>query len=667
MKCFQRIFFQCFLLTVSFLCHSQLPGHKSNSDSSFVKFEKQLYSINPENGDQIPVYFVQLDDLQQAILDFSESLKNQAGDTINSFYTRWIKAKHYLDSIKPLITGKMGRIDLVLYDEALKYANKGDTAYASQLFIQSLRHNPLYAPAAYELVHIHLKPGSAHLAAFYLDQYSGSVDSALNPYYFGLLKTLAEQVLDNMIAWSNIQIHLDLPLDALEFLEEAISFNDKHPSPLGKEKLQQVVKLAHQGMYSSLLRIGDKALTYKKWDLAEHYYTQAKLYRQENSKYLEDDKAWQKGLEKITAEAERTFLLASQPKPVKYKKHHGRHREHRYSKVKPKKPARIIPAEAAPDTLVAFYLKHEDSCFVKQDYYVALRWCDSAVAANLSRKAVSDSLVRSRYRRSARIIILDSVHSAYFLAWKNDRIHAGTILNTSRQYQLKYYLAEDKEVTSAISELDRRLHESLCFSAKSAYEEANYRALSQFMRGNFLEGKDFLDNAKATYLANPTCQLTDSMRINLENKYHGLILWQGYWKEAQQALSVKNYPLFYRQYSESYNTYKSYTIENKGIRFSDLLSFIKNQKDRSLTLECISLSLKNNKLDDAWFLINLLKEDKCKPVILAGQLADCGKQMALDDRKNGNSDWLLLLKKSGRWFHLIKKSYIREIKATSGL
>lgn len=655
----QRIIIVLLSIFFPLLCFPQLSEQISNKDSSFLKFEKQLYNIKPDKGSLIPVYFVQLDDFQQTITDYGVRFTAQSLINENDFLSRWEKAKHYFDSIKPLITAKMASIDLVLYNEALQSINTADTSLAAQTFLQSLSYNPSYAPAAYELVKMHLKPANSFQAAVYLDQFGKALDSASNPYYFILFKALAEKVLDSMLVYAQKQNKLSLPLDALALLNTAKAFQDKHPSPFGEEKLRQAFTLSHQGMYASLLHIANKALELRKLDLADYYFHQAKQYRQENSNFLEEDWASSKGLERTRTEAEKKISLSHQTKHKKQTKHH---RKKKFPKSSAAKPVTTLPTQAAKqvnDTVLNYFLQLEDESFTKQQYYTALNWCDSAYTTNLVKKSIHDTVIRSRYIRSARRIILDSLHSAYFLAWKNDLPHARNILTFSKEYQQKYYLARDKEVNFSIAELESRIQESHCLSTRSLYNENIYRAISQFFRGNYLEGNDYLEAAKTIYLSNQDCRLSDTLRVDLLNRYQGLIQWQTHWKEARQALSVKNHTLFYHEYHAASAVYNTEKLENKGIQFSNLLTFIENQKEPALLLTCLDESLRLERLDEAWELLRLLRENRYSARSLTTQLTVFGKQTEEQDRKNGNTDWLKRLEQSASFYNIAKKSYIR--------
>lgn len=660
-----RNFFLFLALSVPQLLPAQQTEHKAKADSALSKLERLLYTINPEKGDLIPVYFVQLDDLNLRIDTLNNSLTNiDPGDHI--LHHRLAKARAYFDSIRPIILTKMEKIELVLYEEALKARNSGDTARATSLFIKSLQHNPSYAPAAYELIKLNLTPGTSDLAVQYYESYGVPIDSGSNAYYYNLIRNLAPQVLDNIIASSGRLISQGLPSDALNTLKDADHFNALHHPVSGDEKIKKAYIEAHKGMYNSLITIAERAYGAKKWDLANYYYEQARQYQLSNSAFLPDNLASQQGIEKTLAASEKHFLLDKKPhKP----KRTGRKRRtvayHRHYIPKARK-AKSLPVVSPPqDTLVSFYVMLADSSLNHKLYLSSLRWCDSAAAINQIKHSLDEKAIEDRYAKAARIIILDTVHSAYFLAWKNELDEALGTLSMAKKYQHRYYLQNDTEVNTALTELENRIVDRQCFTARSDYEASVYRALSQFIRSNFLEGRDFLVKARLVYNNNRACGFSDSLLRNTEQQYQGLIRWQEHWNEAKQAYSVKNYALFCAEYEAAYTVFLDEKLNNKGLNLHPLVQYIDDQKDVDAGREIAFVYLRTDKLDEAWQLMVMLKSNGIKPGNIEALMNETGKYLALKDLTQHDFTWLNKIKSSGSWFKKVKKSYFRTLKTQS--
>ncbi|MHC1707810.1 MAG: hypothetical protein AB9842_09845 [Bacteroidales bacterium] len=651
-----------FFITHCHVFSQSIPAF--SPDSLLSRFERQLYAISIEKGELIPVYFVQLDDLKIRLDTISAQIK-QIYPSDNQMITRIRKVRNFFDSLQPLILEKMQRIDLVFYEEAIKSRNRTDTSHANSLFIRSLQHNPGFGPAAYELIKLNLHPNKYADAVNYYEQYGCSIDSFSNPYYYNLIHGLAPAILDNIIAGSAVMIQKDLPADAFGILKIADYFNTQHPTPSGLEKTTKAYSDAYTGMYLSLVTIAERAFTAKKWELARNYYSQAQQYQQQNAAYVTDDRQSREGLEKTNEAAKKKIISKKKPRKSKHK---GRKRRAPTTqRHKATKPSRIKPVKTPDiqvDTMARYYLSLADSSLKHQRYHESLSWCDSAARINEQRKSLADTLISRISALSARRIILDTVYSAYFLAWKNDLDKAEQILSMATTYQTRYFLNQDKEVASAVTELRDRIKDRKCFTARSDFEASVYRALSRFIRSEFLEGSDFLHKARIIYNESKDCGLSDTMLVKVSLQYQGLIRWQEHWNEARQAWSVKDYKLFYRAYDSSYRVFLTEHLSSKGLTMKPLLQYLEGIGDVEASSEIASVYLTDGKLEESWALLKHLKNNAREFRPSDSLMILLGESMAQDDRSKGEKRWIRELKSSGSYFRKAKKSYFRALKKT---
>ena len=631
------------------------------SDSLFSRFEKQLYSLNPENGEFIPVYFVQLDDLSAHLDTFTGKSKKTDLNNL-SLQKRIQQARNYFDSIQPIILEKMRHIDLVFYEEALKARSNADTNKAISLFIKSLQHNPGYGPSAYELIRLSLTPGRYIDNTQYFENYAAKIDSSGNPYYYNLIHNMIPAVLDNIIAGSNVFITAGLPSDALEALKLADYFHAAHPSPEGSQKIKNAYSAAHTGMYQSLITIADRALSARKHELAQYYYQKAGDYQQQHAGFIVSNELSASGLIKAGQLAQ--VKDSPVPKKLTRKKHHGR--KHISRPVSRHKGRKILDVKQKPekqeDTLTRFYLKKADTCFRQGKYPESLGWCDSSMRINQLKRAIADSLIIKKYQSAAKRIILDTVYAAYFLAWKNNLDKAGRILQMGKDYQLKYFLSRDDDVNDVLKELENRIKDRKCFTAVSDYEASVYRALSRFIRSDFLEGRDFLQNAGKILENNQECGISDTLLRKTYQQYQGLIHWQEHWQESKQALSVKNYPQFYQEYDSAYRVYQSEKLINKGLIMRSIIDYLEQLNDQDAIGSVTGYCLDNNSLTESWALLNLLKTGNAPRSDWEALLVKTGVGLAKDDAKNNDTRWLQHLKSGGKWYKMAKKAYFRTLK-----
>ncbi|MCX6271576.1 MAG: hypothetical protein NTU44_10215, partial [Bacteroidetes bacterium] len=615
-----------------------------------------------DNAEMIPVYFIQLDEMGNGLDSLAERITSTEKTGPDTLQLRLNKVKQYFDSIKSLITGKMQKIDLVLYENGLSAFHLGDTLKADKLLNLALQHNPTYAPALYELIRIHLFPPDALLAEKYLDKAIQRIDSATNPYYFDLFLKTEKPVFDNLLSLAGIYTTRGQFPEALDMLSNAGEFLKKYPRVDGKTALTGAYKNIHQNTYDSYLMFASKARTARRWDLARHFYSEALKYQQLHEEFLPLAITQKNNIDKTLDEEEKSFLLKekeTKPLVVKTKKPSRKHWKYMSGKKRLKRHRKMAIPLPPKDTLVTYCLNRSGMLYLHGEYQPALKMADSALMVNKTKKSMPDSVIQRAIARAAKPLILDSVHAAYFTAWKNDIKLATSVLENGKAAQAGNFLQNDADVSETLAELEKRIQERICFNALSDYEAEVYRAMSCFSKGTFLEGKDNLDNARKIITTNPACHIRDTLLQKTEKQYDGSILWQKYWLEARQALSEKNYPAFFNNYTLAYKVFADERLDRKGIIFSSPLVFIDNQKNMELSVWAVAYYLDAEQVSPSWILLNSLKEQGTDAATLKTLLEKAGRQMAGEDNKTGDIHWLLRLKDGGRWYSVAKRSYLR--------
>ncbi len=650
-----RIFFLSILICL--ICPGKMKAAPPPPDSTFRSLQQKIFSIAPDSVTLIPVYYIQLDDIQNQLDQYC----NTAPPTVDSLLTGCLRCRARFDSVRTLVVQRMKKIDLVFHDEAVKLKLNGDSSGAEDLLLRSLQYNPSFAPSSFELVSLLLRPNSAMKAGTYYSRFAPLIDTT-NGYYLNLFRELAEQVLDNLVAQAQILVNSNLTFDALDGVQFADDFQKHFPSPGSDGKINLARKQAHQGMYDSYIYMAQRALHSRKYELADQYFKVARDYQKQHAEFIPSEEAWKTGIAK--AEAPRT-----EPDPIKkpvvrksvhsrwkHKKKHGRTRYY-------KPPAPVVKAPVLPkDTLVRFYL---DRClfFLKQqDLWSAVSAFDSAFSVNHRIKAMDDKRITDTVTRLVKPVLLDTTRSAYYLTWKNELALSGNILQAATQWQQHFRLMEDPEVREALQELSQRIREKECFNLSAAYETEVNRAQSQFLRGRYLEGQDHLQEAEKILATDTICPLSDTLVRKVRKNYQGLIEWETHYKSYRQALSVKDYLTFVDSYTLMLVAIDTWDLPSKGLARKDLLPFVLQLNDQEVSVGYAGIMLARDRLDDVTAILQSLPPGEPITQQIRELCDETGRKMAVEDANNHSGYRKLQLKQADHLLRLVKKSYIRHSK-----
>lgn len=267
---------------------TQIINEYYASERILEDIEEQLQQIDMNKTDKYPFFAVIMSDLQKKIdqlkaRQYAEKLELWKHDPIH-FSERLRNIENRLISLKQLIAKQIEHFDRVLFEKAMHY--KISQQFDSMLWYldKSILFNPVFAPSLTE-------------KAMWLAQ-TDQVDSALTLLLYVVQFTFIPEYYKNQflvyipIFMSITQNNVDALLTQEEFnqaekiISKAIALTRHNDFKNYYNTFEQYLARAKYGLYRSILVVVERALEFKKVQLAYEYTKRAISYQRDNEQYI---------------------------------------------------------------------------------------------------------------------------------------------------------------------------------------------------------------------------------------------------------------------------------------------------------------------------------------------------------------------------------------------
>ncbi len=613
-------------LTASFSGFCQVLPDSLNL--RFSRLSQEIESMNPEIPERIPYYFIRLPELRSGMDSLESLLQNRAGQLIlpePRKYNTFKELQSYFEHFERMINDKMKVIELVFYEGALESLSEGDSLVAEQRLRQSIQYNPSYSPSLYALVRLLIQRHQVEEAETILHHALVKVDTIHNSYYASLWKRASQEVFSAYLRKADQFMRQDDYLSAIQLTHKAENLTNRLNIRNNADSVQAYYSFAHDGMFLGYLRIAQRAIDQKKWDLARLYLQKTRDYLDSNQRYVRSGPQLEQAHERL----EQQHLLNIREQQEKPK----RAPKNTYAKKRRKSP-KTRSAVTRP-----LRISKTETLVSKTDTLVP----------------VMDTLRRDS--------ILNIIHAAYFLTWKNKLDTAQIILQSSLESAKKYHFDTDREFLNAQQELQHRIEERKCFTVQTTYDLQTSRAALHFKRQNYLEAADALSKAREAIQTGTTCISSDSILQGMEKEYAPIIQFARY-KDTRTSYLIRGaidsaYALSVRieQWAENQ---KDPRLEAGSLSPS---AFLIAQYDKKLTLAFLEAATRKQNAQDCLKFLEIYRQQGGAAPEAQDQIEQSARLVAETDHKTGSvSDakkaWAQL-HLDADWYKLFKKAYLK--------
>lgn len=609
-------------------------GQVSN-DSTLKLFQSlsaRIEKIDPDDVENIPLYSIQIPELRKemdSLCKYIQLNEFRPVQTESRKYNTYNELNDYFNHLSRVVEEKMSTIDLVLYEGALESLGNKDSLLAEQHLRQSIKFNPSYSPSQYKLLRLLVDQNRIGEAEEVFIKALKKIDTTGNIYYTSLWKRAAADVFSGYLRQADHYIITEDFLEAIRQTRLADEFQKKAIIPNSEDSIKTYYTFSHDGMFLGYLKIAQRAINSKKWDLANIYLKKASEYQKQNPEFISSGKLLAETYENLDKQYDHNYKSRDEQikkikykKSSRYKKHHRRH----------SKPGR-------------------KSAKVKIKPVAELPKADSAIV-------VLDT--------AARDSIVERIRSAYFLAWKNQLDTARIVLENCKKAAIRFKIDKDTEYKNSIEELEKRILERHCFNVQSSYEIQVNKAISQFNRKNYPEAADALQKARTIYYDPNNCGLNDSLLRYLENTYQPVFAYEKM-KDLRSALAVQNdYDRLYAVCIKLDSYVKSQKDQYLFKEHQNLAQFIEGQRDAKLTKSMINIAINSTYTDDCIILMEIYRKQNENKKSLTGEQKSAGKMYATFDYRHnpGKSakEAFIAMNVDPKWFSYFKIEYLRTFK-----
>lgn len=617
------------LLTLPPLVFGQIDKEAVNQ--MFAKLSKAIEEIDPEQVEKIPYYSIQIAGIHKDMDSLQLILQKTLFQPIapeGRKYITFSELSGYFKHLERVITEKMSAIDLVFYEGALESLSERDSLTAEKRLRQSIQYNPSYSPSLYALVRLLISRHRIPEAEEFLLKALSKVDTANNIYYAGLWKRASNEVFSGYLRVADLFMKNDDYLSAIQQTANAEALSLKVKIPGGKDSIQAYYSFAHDGMFLGYLRIAQRAIDQKKWDLANIYLEKTTDYQREHKKYILSGNQLTEAYEQLEKEhlisvkaKEQSLQYQKSKKVSKYRK------QKRKSYNQKKQPQKIQPLQAPAKAMA-----------------------DSVI--------VMDTLVRDS--------VVAKIHSAYFLVWKNQLDTARLILDKCLQDAKNYRFENDREYQNASSELIKRINERYCFSIHSEFDILVSKAFSQINRQNYVDAGEALNKARRLFDDRKDCLLSDSLLNKLETRYKPLIAFTELNEKRSSLLIRGEYAAAYSVSRKMAQFVTEHPEESIRQSYLNTEQFIRKQSDQNLTKAFLQASIDSAYRSDCLLFMQIYKEQNRDNTTIRDEQVKAAHFLADYDYHlhpvvdAGNSFESLNL--SSKWYRFFKTAYLKRYK-----
>ena len=625
------------------------------------------------------------------------------------------------DSLKTMITEKrrkmnekMNRLEQVYYNQALVELNQGNRKEAIELLQNSIRVNPYFTAAQYQLA----------LLDFEQKQYQKTLVKL--QHLFNEMKPdeqakaqsrkLAFQAYDSLMHICELMNQEERFNDATRILYETKSFCDSTADIQCDERLNRNITNAVYGLYASYLSIARASLDNGSVKFAQYYFEMAQDYKSRNTDILNRDYPEAKSfvvdlIDSLVQQSTKAGNMGEHQKAkellTKAKSLCRQYKESGCMAVINRKEGKIyrqeydqliaqsvaasemglgekskeylslamtfqqlhpeyIPSSIGTDTIEGkvryiMYQEHITNGLMylrQKDYITALGEFDEARDLQSEYVFPKNDALPSYFQQAAKPLIMDSLKLGALKAWGKFYDEARHLLNVSSDMSREYYLSKDTEVQAGIRELQLKIQTDQCDKLASQYSKFIRRGNNSEQFKDYYYAAIFWQQALQLGNSRPECALDVSLAKQKLTKYQYDIRYAQLIHQADSLRSTQAAKAF-ELLKEAEDIRQQHQKELQNPNTPSLLENLISYNDESLNRPGIAWFIENQKAEAAYKLcVHALESQQQIPQDLQEQSA---RLLARYDRQKGTANADLRFG-SKKVLVKMKKAYSAELK-----
>lgn len=690
-----------------------------STETKFPEALAKLKAINVKNADMIQVYDIQLDEVEVILNELNgrnltELLNLNKYDPLE-YQKKLTSLTETANKLRIVINNSLANLDQELTNKAVELLRAGDTSKAITHLQKAIDYNYFCVPAQYYLSAVDLAKDSIDKAADRIAE----IFVKLNPYP-PTVKSLIDLSLH--IQMKYVRDGKKLIKDE-DYLKAINLFNRAEAHCKGLKATHCTDSIywgqseAYHGMYATYLRVAQKAVDIKKWDLAENYIRVAKEYQKTNSAFIktpdEADALLAGVYNRYTTNAEMAFNVNDYENALKYyelaiamcKSFDAKCSDIVYSGIQKtkygmyklslqraetfikdgkleeaEKQINISKKYQSDNTEIAKF-NDADSLLgkIKVKFYASYieegkRFLELGIfqtafeKLQLAKEIERTYLIKKNaelpelFRQAARPFIVGQINDAKFKVWANNLEEAKKIYTFISSLQQNNGLERDSLIDISLANLSQSILVQECNNNISDYEIHLYKGINYLKDKKYLYADDELGTAISIANKNPNCQIDSKKATDYIVKISPATQYQLMIKTAEQRMQISEFADFISIYNKAKILYDSLKVSSFEINHSPLHEFATRSSNTDLIYYMTKYYLKNNDIDKSLFMIKSLARlnyPVAKTKVLQKKI---GKNLSIKDKQeNVSKDLLLQSEKYTEgltYLNTLKRSYL---------
>lgn len=500
---------------------------------------------------------------------------------------------------------------LTFYEQGKYFMRAGNVSKAMYYFEKSIKQNPSFAPALYQLARINLKEGDIDEAK------SISSDILLNlnpdPETRHLTEELLKDVYETYLDKAATKLNQKKFSKAEEYLDEAHELCERFSGIRCSEELFSMISQAHNGIYNEMIAVASELYKQNKYDDAESRVQDAASYRQ---KYKEEIKQAESEKLIITGIRQRQFdIRISDAKRNYDSRNFG---------------AALDDLDAAEELYKLFQLKEY------KDFY----------------------RLKTDYAKSYAFSLLDKGDGEVVA---NNLKQARVYLNQVEQLISNYQLGADKSLLSRTERLTSGIFTTQCRNAQNELNSFLSEASRAVSRNDYrIAGKAY-EMADSLALANSECGLNLGSMVEERSAILPAIAYYRLFDKAELLMKKQNYLESFNIYNETEKYYGQFDVGRFKILHKPQYEYILSSGTSGMLVFAGEHYRSKNKLDNAIGIYEELLRKGHDFRLLKGAMYKLGIETGKRDKSvTRGDDWKDFVKKyheGDREWKSFKKGY----------
>jgi len=514
------------------------------------------------------------------------------------------------------------------------------------------------------------------------------------------LNLLANNLFDDYLQTASFFLADKRYNEAIDILDNARGLYSNVPSLRSLDRLNHLVTKAKTGVYSSFLRVANKAISIDNFEMAQEYLDKASKFQIKNKDYISNlsnaDTAYKKlaeifYLKGVKNNNNSNYQLAldnfSKASELSGIDMYARFTKNFDSGLANSKTRAIIDdfankqivLNAESETNKAIQGVVKNNLIAVSESQIAIneskslfsqeKFSDALSKLHDAKKLVKDYekinyQIDSLIERTASSFIMQQVYNAVMFVMDNEYFKAKNLYRSSILLQKKYDFLNREDINNALYELCEMIDESKCKNLENNYEYNLAKGQNAVEQRNYVMAIEFFLEAKNIAKTSSDCKISDSEAQKEYDKYLPAFNYQIKMQDIIEDIYTKGLTSVIDRYRKLGTYYNDSHISRFALTHISFFEFLFTQNNPQLIFNTLDYFTETGQFASSIELLEVLYAQDFPSLLIKSQQKELGKKMAKMDYKSNSkrspAENISSMMLENKWFSNYCKAYRNE-------